>query len=228
MMTPVKTQLCPSTGLCLDDFIADQPRPPVSATFETKQGTEAGLIDGVTVTPLVANVDERGSLLELLTTRDGPIEPIVHVYQVAAAPGSIRAWVFHRHQYDRLAFTMGQFEIALYDARPGSRTANRLNVFAVGARQPALLRIPPLTPSRSIRGPPPFSCASSRRRDASPVVSSVRPLVSIPPFTMRAEIEALASLGRRSWIPPFVQSSFTPDSATRASSTSTPPFVVLA
>jgi len=67
----------------------------------------------------------------------------VHVYQVFCAPRSIRAWVYHRHQFDRLAFTMGSFEIALFDVRPESPTAYRLNVFALGAAQPALLRIPP-------------------------------------------------------------------------------------
>ncbi len=143
MIEPFKTQVCVATALRLDDFAPDLPKPPVAAVPGSKGGAESGLIDGVTATPLVGNADERGSLVELLTTRDDPIEPIVHIYQVAAAPGSIRAWVYHRHQYDRLAFTMGQFEIALYDIRPGSRTANHLNVFVLGARQPALLRIPP-------------------------------------------------------------------------------------
>ncbi len=144
MITPVKSQLCESTGISLEDFADDLPKAPAAASPDTGPEPASGAIDGVTVTSLLGNNDDRGSLFELLTMRDGPIEPIVHVYQVAAAPGSVRAWVYHRHQFDRLAFTMGQFEIALYDGRPGSRTANRLNVFALGARQPALLRIPPL------------------------------------------------------------------------------------
>jgi hypothetical protein len=45
----------------------------------------------VLLTPLTLNSDDRGGLCELLTVRDGPIELIVHVYQVLAAPGSIRA-----------------------------------------------------------------------------------------------------------------------------------------
>jgi dTDP-4-dehydrorhamnose 3,5-epimerase len=143
MIAPQTSRLCPSTGIRLDNFAADRPKPPRTAKQDAGQEPSAGLIDGLTVTPLVGNADNRGSLFELLTTRDGQIEPIVHVYQVAAAPGSIRAWVYHRHQYDRLAYTMGQFEIALYDARPDSRTANLLNVFALSAQQPALMRIPP-------------------------------------------------------------------------------------
>ena len=96
------------------------------------------------ITPLVANSDPRGSLSELLTTRDAAIEPIVHVYQVTAAAGSVRAWVYHRLQFDRLAFANGRFEIALFDIRPGSPTLNQLAVFILGRENPALLRIPPL------------------------------------------------------------------------------------
>jgi|SRR5262245_34080138 len=140
---PHKTQLCPSTGLCLDDFKPDSPLPAAPGSRDAVATGDSEIIDGVTATALLRNADDRGSLVELLTTRDGQIEPIVHVYQVMAKPGSIRAWVYHSRQYDRLAFTMGQFEIALYDARPGSRTLNCLNVFALGAQQPALLRIPP-------------------------------------------------------------------------------------
>ena len=141
MIAPVITQVLASPGLRLEDFVSDLSKPPVAAALAGTVATD--VIEGVTATPLIGNPDERGSLFELLTTRDGPIEPIVHVYQVVAAPGSIRAWVYHRHQHDRLAFTMGCFEVALYDLRPGSRTESRLNVFAVGAEQPCLLRIPP-------------------------------------------------------------------------------------
>ena len=144
MTNSQKTLTCPDTGLSLDDFVPDRPKPsPRTAVPGHQIAPVSELIDGLTASPLTGNADERGSLFELLTTRDGPIEPIVHVYQVKAAPGSIRAWVYHRHQFDRLAFTMGQFEVVLYDCRPDSPTLNRLNVFALGAQQPTLLRIPP-------------------------------------------------------------------------------------
>ena len=97
----------------------------------------------MTAGELAVHADSRGSLSELLTTRDGPIEPIVHVYQVTAEAGSIRAWVYHRWQYDRLAFTNGRFRIALYDIRPDSPTVNMLNVFVLGRERPGLLRLPP-------------------------------------------------------------------------------------
>ncbi len=141
MIAPVIAQVLASPGLRLEDFASDLSKPPAAAA--SSGAVNIDIIEGVTATPLVGNADARGSLFELLTTRDSPIEPIVHVYQVVTAPGSIRAWVYHRHQHDRLAFIMGQFKVALYDSRPGSLTESRLNVFAVGAEQPCLLRIPP-------------------------------------------------------------------------------------
>jgi dTDP-4-dehydrorhamnose 3,5-epimerase len=142
MLRPTKTLVVVASGISLEDFASDVPRMPRSAGANA--ASNAGIIDGVTATALIAHADDRGSLSELLTTRDGPIEPIVHVYQVAAAPGSVRAWVYHRMQFDRLGFTNGRFEVVLYDIRPGSPTVNVLNVFALGAKRPGLIRIPPL------------------------------------------------------------------------------------
>ena len=87
--------------------------------------------------------DHRGDLFELLTTRDGAIEPIVHVYQVWAEPGSIRAWVCHASQTDRLCFTGGTFQIALFDMRPESPTAGAVASIIAGADLPVRLTIPP-------------------------------------------------------------------------------------
>jgi dTDP-4-dehydrorhamnose 3,5-epimerase len=143
LITPTLSRDFADTGLRLDDFVPDAPFPPAAMPAVKNDGPRLDVIDGVTATPLLINADPRGSLCELLTTRDGNDDPIVHIYQVIAAPGSIRAWVYHNRQFDRLAFVMGTFEVALYDTRPNSPTANRLNVFALGAAQPCLLRIPP-------------------------------------------------------------------------------------
>jgi len=128
-------------SLALEDFVADQPK--IRAVPPRCAETVPDLIEGVALEPLTLNSDDRGGLSELLTTRDGPIEAIVHVYQVLAAPESIRAWVYHRHQYDRLAYTTGDFEVVLYDIRPESPTLGTLNVLKLGEGRPSLLRIPP-------------------------------------------------------------------------------------
>jgi dTDP-4-dehydrorhamnose 3,5-epimerase len=142
MIHPAKSVLVASRGLELADFKADVPCSFAAA--ETGAVAGEGTIEGVTVQPLIPHSDSRGSLSELLTTRDGPIEPIVHVYQVTALAGSIRAWVYHRWQYDRLAFPNGRFRVVLYDIRPDSPTFKLLNVFDLGCEQRGLMRIPPL------------------------------------------------------------------------------------
>jgi dTDP-4-dehydrorhamnose 3,5-epimerase len=142
MIHPAKSVLVASPGLELANFEPDVPCPrPVA---ETEGALSASTIEGVTVSSLAPHSDSRGSLCELLTTRDGPIEPIVHVYQVTALSGSIRAWVYHRRQDDRLAFVNGHFRVVLYDIRPNSPTFNLLNVFMLGCERPALLSIPSL------------------------------------------------------------------------------------
>jgi dTDP-4-dehydrorhamnose 3,5-epimerase len=125
--------------LTIDDFVHDQPwteapRPPVPR--------DPDWIDGVEVDPLHFNKDGRGELVELLTQRDRGVADIVHVYQVWAEPGSVRAWVYHRWQDDRLSFTNGTFRLVLYDIRKDSPTRGRLNIFDLGAANPCRITIP--------------------------------------------------------------------------------------
>lgn len=99
-------------------------------------------IAGVICRRLIQRHDSRGYLTELMTTRDGDAEPIVHVYQVHAEPGSIRGWVYHRWQDDRLAYTEGRFRLALYDLREDSPSFGTLDVRDLGADNPMAVRIP--------------------------------------------------------------------------------------
>jgi dTDP-4-dehydrorhamnose 3,5-epimerase len=141
MLGLTKSVIVPSAGLTLEDFEPDSPFP--EAVFSAKSAANDALIDGVSLLGLTPHFDPRGSLCELLSIRSGFDEPLVHVYQVTALPGSIRAWIYHRKQHDRLAFPNGRFQIVLYDIRPGSSTLNMLNVFVLGRECPSLLRIPP-------------------------------------------------------------------------------------
>jgi hypothetical protein len=91
-----KSVVAPSSALSLDDFQQDAPYT-VRQVNETL-APNCRMIEGVTVTSLKTNSDTRGSLVELLTIRDAPIDPIVHAYKVTALPRSIRAWNYHRWQ----------------------------------------------------------------------------------------------------------------------------------
>jgi dTDP-4-dehydrorhamnose 3,5-epimerase len=125
----------------LDSFVKASPTTPPE---RRRDDALVDAIEGCSAIPLGQAADHRGSLVEFLTTRDGPIDPIVHVYQVHSGPRSIRAWIYHKLQADRLCFTTGRFKVVLYDARDGSPTAGRLNELIVGRDQPVILTIAPL------------------------------------------------------------------------------------
>lgn len=128
-------------NICIGDFIQDK---PTSKFIEKSAAPHAStLIEGVSMQGLAGGADGRGTLLELLSQRTQLQSPIVHVYQVHAEPGSVRAWVLHKRQTDRLAFTNGMFRIVLYDVRPDSKSYGQLNVFELGSSLKVLLSIPP-------------------------------------------------------------------------------------
>jgi len=100
-------------------------------------------IDGVRLNRLLTREDERGDLTVLISDLNEVIAPVPHAYLVTAAPGSIRAWVYHKRQSDRLACTNGSMRVVLYDLRPQSPTYRELNVIDVGGSNRVLLTIPP-------------------------------------------------------------------------------------
>ncbi len=131
----------PRVTLSLDDFVDDAPW--VEQTPLLDELHIDNQIDGVRFNRLHSYEDERGDLTVLLSDLREAIAPIPHVYLVTAAPGSTRAWVYHKRQTDRLAYTNGILRIALYDLRPASRTYGALNVMDVGKSNKVLLTIPP-------------------------------------------------------------------------------------
>lgn len=130
----------------MKQFVQDSPR----TIAKSERILDSVTIDGVLLERLAKNEDDRGALIELLTTRDGPIEPIVHVYQVIAGAGSFRGWVYHNRQHDRLHFTLGDFEVQLYDLRRDSPTYRNHMVLRLGAVRPQQLTIPPFV-AHSVR-----------------------------------------------------------------------------
>ncbi|MGF7008961.1 dTDP-4-dehydrorhamnose 3,5-epimerase family protein [Aminobacter sp. BE322] len=127
--------------LSLEDFVEDEPWTEDAPLLDDVPG--ADLIDGVRLQRLRTRSDERGDLTVLLSSLREAVAPVPHVYWVSAEAGSIRAWVYHRRQSDRLAYTNGDIRVVLYDLRKGSPTYKKLNVLDVGAVNKVLLTIPP-------------------------------------------------------------------------------------
>lgn len=130
----------PPVSVSIDHFVQD--KPTAAGIGKAAADQETGLISGVTLRGLSLGADGRGSLLELLTARTPLKEPMVHAYQVFAEPGSVRAWVLHRWQEDRLAFTNGMFRVVLYDIRPDSPSYGQVDVLELGAQRKVMLTIP--------------------------------------------------------------------------------------
>jgi dTDP-4-dehydrorhamnose 3,5-epimerase len=86
------------------------------------------LIDGIAIRPAVTQVDERGTLCEILDDRwDVHPAPIVSVYQFTIRPGKVKGWHVHRLHDDRIFISRGDVRVVLYDARPDSGTYELVN-----------------------------------------------------------------------------------------------------
>ena len=127
--------------LRLEDFKDDEPWDHPSKAFH--ELTVENQIHGVRIHRLERNADHRGDLTVLMSDHFMPGFSTPHVYLVTAAAASIRAWVIHKRQSDRLAYAGGQFRMVLYDLRPDAPTYGVLNVLEVGAANPVVLTIPP-------------------------------------------------------------------------------------
>ena len=118
-----------------------------------KQDPPTATPEGVPITPLIDGLDfrrlppiedERGAVTEIFRLDWGfHPEPLPQVYHVQARPGSIRGWVMHQRQLDRIAMLSGTITWAFYDDREGSPTRGNLVVRTFSDLNRMLLSIPP-------------------------------------------------------------------------------------
>lgn len=114
-------------------------------SYTTSDGTlRQAPIDGVEYR-LARPVSHRHGHLTEVFRADWAITeaPVVQVNLTTTFPGRVRAWGLHRHTLDRLFASAGSLCIVCYDARRGSPTFGCVNEFHVGARNQALVVIPP-------------------------------------------------------------------------------------
>ena len=111
--------------------------------------TLASSLPGVLLQPLAPAADSRGWLTELFRAdvleQAGMSEaqPVMG-YLSMSKPGVTRGPHEHREQTDFFAFTgPSDFEVTLWDNRPGSPTFGRRETFVLGASRPATLIVPP-------------------------------------------------------------------------------------
>lgn len=102
------------------------------------------MIEGVKLVKLVAHVDDRGYLIEILRATDEHFTKFGQVYLVGnMARGVIRA--FHKHEvlWDWFFISHGSAKFALRDDRPASPTYEQMETHVITQRNPSLLVVPP-------------------------------------------------------------------------------------
>lgn len=102
------------------------------------------MIEGVRVKQLKVIPDERGRLMEMLRSDDELFRGFGQVYITTAYPGAVKAWHYHKKQWDHFVCVRGMMKVVLYDNREGSSTRGEVNEFFMGDHRPILLQIPPL------------------------------------------------------------------------------------
>ncbi len=101
------------------------------------------MIEGVRVKPLRMIPDERGRLMELLRADDEIFIKFGQVYMTTVYPGVVKAWHYHKKQYDNFVAVRGMIKLVLYDPREDSPTRGEINEFFLGDWNPQLVQIPP-------------------------------------------------------------------------------------
>ena len=100
------------------------------------------MIQGVEIKKLKVMKDERGKLMEILRSDDKIFAKFGQVYFTTAYPGTTKAWHYHKKQDDHFCCIAGLMRLALYDARPKSKTYKEVNDFELGLDNPQVVKIP--------------------------------------------------------------------------------------
>lgn len=101
------------------------------------------MIDGVVLKECRVNTDDRGLLIEIVRDDEPVFREVRQTTFTVAYPGVIKAFHWHRRQWDVWFFTTGMAQVVLYDLRPESPTHRRTDVLYMGERHPAVVAIPP-------------------------------------------------------------------------------------
>jgi dTDP-4-dehydrorhamnose 3,5-epimerase len=100
-------------------------------------------IDGLQIRRCPPLEDERGDLVEVYRPSWGfHPAPLAYVYAVSLRPDSVRGWIVHSKQDDRIFIQRGAMTWAFFDDRDGSPTRGLLNVFTFSDRNRVLFTIP--------------------------------------------------------------------------------------
>jgi dTDP-4-dehydrorhamnose 3,5-epimerase len=101
------------------------------------------MIDGVVIKECVLHADDRGTLLEVVRDDEPVFREVRQTTFTVTYPGVIKAFHWHRRQWDVWFFSRGMAQVVLHDLREGSATQGETDVHYMGEVRPLVIAIPP-------------------------------------------------------------------------------------
>ncbi|MFA5859445.1 MAG: dTDP-4-dehydrorhamnose 3,5-epimerase family protein [Elusimicrobiota bacterium] len=104
---------------------------------------------------LVVHKDPRGQLFEIMRSDARYFHGFGQAYVTACNPGYVKAWHYHKKQWDNFCVVNGKMRVVLYDNRETSKSCGKVQVIDLSSSKPQLLIIPP----KVVHG---FACISKK------------------------------------------------------------------
>jgi dTDP-4-dehydrorhamnose 3,5-epimerase len=101
------------------------------------------MIDGVAVKQMKRWCDDRGFFSEVIKEGEETFHEVKQTSYTETLPGVIKAFHWHKRQWDVWFVVSGMAQVVLYDQREDSSTQGETQVIVCGKDNPVLISIPP-------------------------------------------------------------------------------------
>jgi dTDP-4-dehydrorhamnose 3,5-epimerase len=101
------------------------------------------MINGVALKPVKKYCDDRGFFCEVIKDSEETFHEVKQTSYTETNPGVIKAFHWHKLQWDVWFVAHGNAQVVLHDLRPESLTKGETQVIYAGRDNPVLISIPP-------------------------------------------------------------------------------------
>jgi len=100
-------------------------------------------IEGIIVKQVVQHDDDRGFFAELVKSGEPTFQTILQTSYAETYPGVVKAFHWHKRQWDVWAVIKGSARVVLYDLRESSPTYQGVQELYTGEKNMQVIAIPP-------------------------------------------------------------------------------------
>lgn len=101
------------------------------------------MIEGVKIKPVKRYCDDRGFFSEIIKEGEETFQTVKQTSYTETYPGVIKAFHWHKIQWDVWFVVSGMAQVVLHDLRDNSATKGETQVIVCGEDNPLLVAIPP-------------------------------------------------------------------------------------